>query len=149
MASDSPDATTPAVSNDVSKEVRELLAERVRPARRHTGPVQIGEVLLIDDMVTGFDDNKPQRPCMVMRVVGPPRAGAWVVPRSTQGRQGTFVAAGALPGLNKDGRFMFLPHFAAAADLADCRSLGVLDAVDLDRVMANVNDVVIDLELDQ
>ena len=102
-------------------------------------------MLRIDDVVTGFDDNKRGRPCMVVRVVGPPRAGAWVVPRSTKGRTGTFVRAGALPRLDRDGRFMFLPHFVAAADLGECESLGVLNVGDRERVLANVNDVVIDL----
>jgi hypothetical protein len=109
-----------------------------------TGRVDVGEVLLIDDVVTGWDDNKPARPCMVVRVSDPPRSGAWVVPRSTKGRQGTFVPAGALPGLNKDGRFMFLPHFVPAVDLADCESLGVLGDADRERVLANVNEVEID-----
>lgn len=111
--------------------------------------VEVGEVLLIDDVVTGFDDNKPGRPCMVIRVVEPPRAGVWVVPRSTKGHQGTFVAARALPDLNKDGRFMFLPHFVAAADLEGCRSLGVLGPDVRDPVLANVNDVIIDVEVDR
>lgn len=102
-------------------------------------------MLLIDDVVTGFDDNKPGRPCMVVRVVGMPRAGVWVVPRSTKGRQGTLVRAGALPGLDKDGRFMFLPHFVADADLAGCPSLGLLERQDRERVLENVNDVEIDL----
>lgn len=110
--------------------------------------MQVGEVLRIDDVVTGFDDNKPQRPCMVVRVVGPPRDGAWVLPRSTKGSTGTLVRAGALPGLNKDGRFMFVPRFVASGDLAGCRSLGVLGAADRDRVLDNVNDVIIDLQIE-
>jgi hypothetical protein len=107
--------------------------------------VEEGEVLRIDDVVTGFDDNKRGRPCMVVRVVGPPRAGAWVVPRSTKGRTGTLVRAGTLPRLDQDGRFMFLPRLVAAADLADCESLGVLPVEDRERVLENVNDVVIEL----
>ena len=102
-------------------------------------------MLRIDDVITGFDDNKIGRPCMLVRVSESPPAGAWVVPRSTKGSQGTFVAAGALPGLDKDGRFMFLPRFVARADLAGCASLGVLSDRDRDRVLANVNDVLIDL----
>jgi len=107
--------------------------------------MEVGEVLLIDDVVTGFDDNKPARPCMVVRVTDPPRTGALVVPRSTKGSTGTFVPAGALHGLNKAGRFMFLPHFVSAADLEACTSLGVLGANYRDLVLANVNDVEIDL----
>jgi hypothetical protein len=107
--------------------------------------MQVGEVLRIDDVVTGFDDNKLQRPCMVVRVSGPPRAGAWVLPRSTKGSVGTLVRAGALSGLNKDGRFMFVPRFVAMSDLAGCPSLGVLGDAGRDRVLDNVNDVIIDL----
>lgn len=107
--------------------------------------MQVGEVLRIDDVVTGYDDNKPQRPCMIVRVSGSPRPGAWVLPRSTKGSTGTLVRAGALTGLNKDGRFMFVPRFVSTADLAGCPSLGVLGAADRDRVLDNVNDVIIDL----
>lgn len=110
--------------------------------------MQVGEVLRIDDVATGFDDNKRQRPCMVVRVTGPPRAGAWVLPRSTKGSMGTLVRAGALPGLNKDGRFMVLPRFVAACDLAGCRSMGVLGTADRDRVLDNLNDVIIDLPIE-
>lgn len=106
----------------------------------------MGEVLRIDDAVTGFDRNKPGRPCMVVRVEQRPRAGAWVLPRSTNGSIGTFVPAGALPGLNKPGRFMYLPHFVSAADLAGCPSLGVLGQPHRQRVLDNVNDVMIDFE---
>lgn len=107
-----------------------------------------GEVLLIDDAVTGYDRNKPKRPCMVVRVVDAPHAGAWVVPRSTKGTIGTFVPARALPGLNRDGRFMFVPVFVAAADLIAVTSLGVLGFAHRQRILNNLNDVVIDLEDD-
>lgn len=105
-------------------------------------------MLLIDDVVTDFDRYKLARPCMVVRVVDRPRAGAWVLPRSTQGSSGTLVPAHALDGLDKDGRFMFIPRFAAAGDLAQVRSLGVLPSPHRERVLANVNDVVIDLDVD-
>lgn len=108
--------------------------------------MEVGEIIRIDDRVTGFDDNKCGRPCMVVRIVDGPRAGAWVLPRSTRGSSGTPVPAGVLPELNKDGRFMFLPHFVVSADLADCPSLGVLPEPYRQRVLANVNDVVIDFE---
>lgn len=106
--------------------------------------VEVGEVLRVDDVVTGFNDNKRGRPCMVLRVVGRPRTGAWVVPRSTKGRTGTLVRARALPQLDQDGWFMFLPRFVVAADLTECESLGVLPVEDRERVLENVNDVVID-----
>lgn len=108
--------------------------------------MEVGEVLRIDDSVTGYDRNKPGRPCMVAALQERPRAGAWVLPRSTQGRDGTLVPAGALPGLNKPGRFMYLPHFVAAADLAGCPSLGVLGEPHRQRVLDNVNLVVVDFE---
>ena len=110
--------------------------------------MEVGEVLLIDDAVTDYDRNKLERPCMVVRVNPGPPAGVWVLPRSTQGRDGTFVPAGALPGLNRDGRFMVLPRFAAASDLAGVRSLGVLPQPYRDQVLENVNDVAIDFEGD-
>lgn len=108
--------------------------------------VEEGEVLRIDDKITGFDRGKEGRPCMVVRVTDHPRAGAWVVPRSTNGSNGTFVPKGALPGLNLDGRFMYLPHFVPAIDLAGCATLGVLAEPHRQRVLDNVNDVVIDLD---
>lgn len=116
------------------------------PPARHTRGVEVGEILRIDDVVTGFDDNKPGRPCMVVRVVDQPPAGGWVLPRSTKGSIGTLVPAGALKGLDQDGRFMYLPHFVVSAELAGCPSLGVLPEPHRGRVLENVNDVVIDLE---
>jgi hypothetical protein len=108
--------------------------------------VEVGEVLRIDDAITGFDRNKSGRPCIVVRLDRRPRAGAWVLPRSTTGNVGTSVPAGALPGLNQPGRFMYLPHFVSAADLAGCPSLGVLGEPHRQRVLDNVNEVAIDLE---
>lgn len=108
--------------------------------------MEVGEVLRIDDSVTGYDRNKPGRPCMVVAVQERPRAGAWVVPRSTQGRDGTLVPARALPGLNKEGRFMYLPHFVTSAELLGCPSLGVLPEPYRQRVLDNANLVVIDFE---
>lgn len=108
--------------------------------------MEVGEVLRIADSVTGFDHNKPGRPCMVVAVQDRPRAGAWVVPRSTRGSTGTHVPAGALLGLDQPGRFMYLPHFVAAADLAGCPSLGVLGEPHRQRVLDSVNLVVVDLE---
>jgi hypothetical protein len=108
--------------------------------------VEVGEVLRIDDAVTGFDRNKRGRPCMIVRVQARPRAGAWVLPRSTSGSAGTAVPAGALAGLDRPGRFMYLPHFVSAADLAGCPSLGVLGEPHRQRVLDNVNLAVVDHE---
>lgn len=105
-------------------------------------------MLLIDDALTGFDRSKPDRPCMVVRVEPPPRDGAWVVPRSTQGSIGILVPRDALSGLNKDGRFQFLPRWVSTADLAGRRGLGVLPEPYRTRVLNNCNMVVVDVEID-
>ncbi len=85
---------------------------------------------------------------MVVRVEPPPRAGVWVVPRSTQGSIGTRVPRNVLPGLNKDGRFQFLPRRVSALDLASCRSLGPMPEPYRTRVLQNTNMVLIDFEVD-
>jgi hypothetical protein len=103
-------------------------------------------MLRIDDRITGFDRGKEGRPCMIVRVVERPRPGAWVVPRSTVGSFGVLVPEGALRALNLPGRFMYLPHFVAAVDLAGCASLGLLPEPYRQRVLDNVNHVTIDLE---
>jgi hypothetical protein len=110
--------------------------------------VEVGDVLRIDDTITGFDRNKPGRPCMVVRVETPPRAGAWVVPRSTQGSIGTPVPSQVLPGLNQDGRFQFLPCWVSGSDLADCPSLGLLPEPYRSRVLESANMALIDIEVD-
>lgn len=111
-----------------------------------SGRVQIGEVLRIDDTITGFDDNKPGRPCCIVAIDSPPREAVWVVPRSTKGSTGTLTPAGVLPGLTQEGRFMFLPRRVPAASLQRPPSLGVLPEPFRTRVLENVNAVVIDLE---
>lgn len=103
-------------------------------------------MLRVDDTITGFDDNKPGRPCCVGAVEAPPRDGAWVVPRSTKGSTGTWTPAGVLPGLEREGRFMFLPRRVPTSDLAGCASLGLLPEPYRTRVLDNVNAVVIELE---
>ncbi|MGO9902513.1 MAG: hypothetical protein ACLP0J_23155 [Solirubrobacteraceae bacterium] len=110
--------------------------------------MEIGEVLLIDDAITGFDRNKPERPCMVVKLEAPPRAGCWVLPRSTQGSVGTFVPRNVLPGFDKDGRFQFIPRWVGAADIAPCRGLGTLPEPYRTRVFDNANMVAIEMEID-
>ena len=110
--------------------------------------VEIGDVLLIDDAITGFDRNKPERPCMVVKVEASPRAGCWVLPRSTRGSVGTFVPRGALPGFDKDGRFQFLPRWVSSNDITGCRGLGRLAEPHRSRVLENANMVVIEVEID-
>lgn len=108
--------------------------------------MRVGEVIRVDDALTGFDLNKPGRPCCIVRVEEPPRSGVWVVPRSTRGTTGTLTPAGTLPGINSDGRFQFIPRFVAAADLEGCESLGLLPEPYLARVLENVNSIVFDVE---
>lgn len=107
--------------------------------------VEVGEVRRVDDAVTGFDRNKPGRPCVIVRVETPPRAGAWVLPGSTRGSTGTRVPRNTLPGLDKDGRFQFLPRWVSERDLADCPTLGVLPEPYRTAVLESANMVVIDL----
>lgn len=106
--------------------------------------MEIGQILRIDDVVTGFDDNKTGRPCMVVRIEAPPRSGAWVLPRSTR-PPGTKTPGGLLPGLDRVGWFMYLPHRVSGEDLADCPSLGQFPESHRARVLENVNDVQIDV----
>ena len=108
--------------------------------------MEIGEVLRIDDSVTGFDDNKRGRPCMVVRVEPEPRSGAWVVPRTTTGSSGTLTPGGLLPGLEDEGRFMYLPHRVSGEDSGEAPSLGVLPEPHLSKVLRNVNDVEINID---
>ncbi len=108
--------------------------------------MQIGEVLRIDDTITGFDDNKPGRPCCVVAVEPPPHDAVWVVPRSTKGSTGTRTPADVLAGLTQQGRFMFLPRRVPAASLQQAASLGLLPEPYRTRVLENVNAVVIDLD---
>lgn len=105
----------------------------------------VGEVLRIDDAITGFDDNKPGRPCLVVRVEDSPRSRAWVVPRTTAGRDGTLTPARVLPGLEQEGRFMYMPRPVESDDLDGCESLGTLPGEWLAQVLENVNLAVVDL----
>ncbi len=111
--------------------------------------MEVGEVLRIDDRVTGFGvRNKEGRPCMVVRVEEPPRGGAWVVPRSTTGTTGTPVPAGSLPGLNREGRFLYIPRWVSDEDLAGCESLGVLADQLRDRVLEDTNFIAVDDDIE-
>lgn len=105
-------------------------------------------MVLVDDAITGFDRNKPARRCLVVKVEPAPRGGIWVLPRSTQGSTGTFVPAGAMSGLSKDGRFQFLPRFVAAADLEGCENLGPLPEPHRSKVLESANMVVVDVAVD-
>lgn len=106
-----------------------------------------GEVIRLDDRVTDFDLGKIGRPNCIVRLIGDPLQQAYVVPRTTDGSIGTFTPAGALPGLNKPGRFLYLPRLVLPADLEGCESLGVLPEQLRTLVLGNVNWAATDLDL--
>lgn len=108
---------------------------------------QAGEVIRLDDRVTGFDFDKIGRPNCIVRLIGNPLQLAYVVPRTTDGSIGTPTPAGALPGLNSAGRFLYLPRPVLPADLVDCERLGLLPETLRTLVIGNVNWAAIDLDL--
>jgi hypothetical protein len=110
-------------------------------------PFQEGEVILLDDRVTGFDDNKEDRPYCVARVVGDPLEFVLVVPRTTEGTIGTLTEAGVLPQLNKRGRFLYRPYQVFPADLKTVKRIGVLPPTIAKKVLENVNFAAFDLEI--
>lgn len=106
----------------------------------HTAAVQRGDVIRLDDAVTGFDLAKPRRPYCVVALDGDPPATIYVVPRSTQPQsQGVATPAGVLPGLNEPGRFLWRPYAVAVADVEDARSLGLLPEPYRTRVLEQAN----------
>ena len=107
-----------------------------------------GDVIRLNDQVTNFDDNKPGRPNCVVQVVGDPIEFVYVVPRTTRGTTGTLVPANVLPGLNKPGRFLYVPRQVQPQDLLDVERLGVLPQPYRDRVLENANMAMIDLDFD-
>lgn len=108
--------------------------------------MEVGEILRIDDALTGFDDNKVGRPCMVVRLETHPRSGGWVLPRSTR-PPGTKTPGGLLPGLDRDGWFMYLPYHLVEADLETCPSVGVLPEPYRTAVLDNVNGATLGITL--
>ena len=110
-------------------------------------PFQEGEVIRLDDKVTGFDFDKIGRPNCIVRLVGDPLQQAYVVPRTTDGSIGTPTPAGVLPGLNKAGRFLYLPRPVLPADLVGCERLGLLPEKLRTLVFDNVNWAALDLDL--
>ena len=116
-------------------------------ASEESEPLQEGEVIRLDDDVTGFDFGKTGRPNCIVRLVGEPLQLAYVVPRTTDGSIGTPTPVGVLPGLNKAGRFLYLPRPVLPADLARCERLGLLPEKLRTLVLGNVNWAALDLEL--
>jgi hypothetical protein len=143
-----PDATPQPISNGSASFPWEPSIRRVVGDHGILGHVEVGEVRRVDDAITGFDRNKSGRPCVLIRVETTPRAGAWLLPGSSQGSIGTFVPRNTLPGLKKDGRFQFLPRWVSARDLAGCPSLGCLPEPYRTRVLENANTIVVDFEVE-
>jgi len=110
-------------------------------------PLLEGEVIRLDDVVTDFDYGKRGRPNCLVRLVGDPLQQAWVVPRTTDGSIGTLTPAGILPGLNKQGRFLYIPRLVLPTDLEGCERLGVLPEKVRTLVLGNVNWAATDLDL--
>jgi len=102
--------------------------------------VQRGEVIRLDDNLTGFDLAKPGRPYCVVAVDGDPPAVVYVVPRSTQPQcQGVVTPGGLLPGLNDAGRFLWRPYPVAVADVEHAPRLGLLPEPYRSQVLEQAN----------
>jgi hypothetical protein len=99
----------------------------------------VGEVIRLDDVVTDFDYGKTGRPNCIVRLIGDPLEQAYVVPRSTTGSIGTMTKANVLPGLDKPGRFLYLPRLVMPADLEGCERIGLLPPEIRQQVLENVN----------
>lgn len=98
-----------------------------------------GDILRIDDRLTGFDDNKTGRRYCVVRVVGDPWTEIYVVPRTTEPKHGAVkVEQGVVPGLNKTGWFMFRGYRLTPSDVEGVEPIGTLPA----DVLRQVNDTV-------
>lgn len=105
-----------------------------------------GEVIRVDDDVVGFSGGKIGRPYLIVRVIGEPPTLVYVVPRTTTGLEGVPVPAGAVQGLNKEGRFLVFPHAVPAEDLRDAPVLGRLPEPHLTSVMERVRTDFLDLD---
>jgi hypothetical protein len=133
--------------------IPEPLAAQITPSRMSELPepastsFEEGQVIRLDDKVTGFDDNKLGRPNCVVRVVGNPLQQLYVVPRTTSGSIGTASPGGLMPGLDKPGRFLYIPRLVLPADLVGCELLGMLPEAIRGVVIGNVNWAALDLDL--
>jgi hypothetical protein len=110
-------------------------------------PFREGDVIRLDDRVTDFNFGKIGRPNCIVRLVGDPLQLTYVVPRTTDGSIGTLTPASVLPGLNKVGRFLYLPRPVLPADLLGCDRLGMLPEKWRTLVLNNVNWAALDLDL--
>jgi hypothetical protein len=102
--------------------------------------VQRGDVIRLDDTVTGFDLGKQGRPYCVVALDGDPPAVVFVVPRSSRPQsQGVATPSGVLRGLNDAGRFLWRPYAVAVADVEAAPRLGLLPEPYRTRVLEQVN----------
>ncbi len=105
-------------------------------------------MIRLDDRVTGFDDNKPGRPYLVV-TVEQPRLYVWVLPRTSDTRgtgAGVLIRGGVIRSLEKDGRFMYRPYRVAIEEVETLEVFDHLSGAVLERVLSQVNAVEIDLE---
>jgi hypothetical protein len=110
--------------------------------------MEIGDMIRLDDWVTGFDDNKEGRPYMVVHVEDPPLY-VWVLPRTTDTRAsgaGILVPRGVIRTLNQDGRFMYRAYRLA---IEEVEQLTVFDQVQqplLATILQQVNRAEVELD---
>jgi hypothetical protein len=132
----------PAIDVEHEKATSPRDFQRPIPARAKgiLRAVQRGDVIRLDDTVTGFDLGKQGRPYCVVAVYGDPPAVVYVVPRSTQPQsQGVATPSGVLPGLNDAGRFLWRPYAVAVTDVTDAPQLGLVPEPYRTRVLEQVN----------
>jgi hypothetical protein len=102
--------------------------------------VREGDVIRIDDRLTGFDDNKLGRPYCVVRVIGDRWREIYVVPRTTEQTRGAVkLEAGVVATLNQTGWFLFRGYRLEPADIEGVEPVGALPAAVLTRVQDQAN----------
>jgi hypothetical protein len=102
--------------------------------------MELGDVIRLDDVVTGFDRLKEGRPYCVVAVEGDPPATVYVVPRSSQRQsQGVDTPADVLPGLSRVGRFLWRPYAVAVVEIEHASRLGLLPEPYRTRVLDQAN----------
>ena len=108
--------------------------------------MKVGQVVRIDDDVTGFEGGKEGRPYLVVRVVGDPPELVYVVARTASGWEGVPVPRGIVRGLNREGNFLLDTLQVPAADLADIEVLGELPEPYLSRVLERIHRTLMELD---
>lgn len=105
-----------------------------------------GTVIRLDDRHTGFDDNKIGRPYCIVGHQGDPPHTYVVAPRSTTGSQGVVSPAGAVPGLNEPGRWMWRARPVSAEVAEAAEVIGRLEADKVAELIEEINLVEFDLD---